>query len=324
MKVVISIIIPVYKVEKYIGKCIQSVIDQTYNEGVECIIVDDCSPDASMEIVERMVNDYNGPILFTIEYRKKNGGLSAARNNGIKMAHGTYLYFLDSDDWLLPECIERLMDTACKYPQAEIVQAGAIVTMPGYDYLSMMRNKRVLEFTDDKKNIKRNMLRSIYPPTAWNKLIKHGWLLRHNLFFKEGLLHEDDYWNFFAAKYVEHYAVCKLDTYVYNIRQGSITQSPDRRNIESRLTAVDDFLMQIDEFCADAQRGLIFRLTYSNYVISRNSYYRDMFRNKLLILYLRCGFIGKMIIWLTLRLPYSVHQITVVNWGIEHGLSKLM
>lgn len=88
MKIELSMIIPVYNVEKYIEKCIQSVINQTYSGGIECIIVDDCSPDASMEIVERILNGYNGPIRFMIKHRQKNGGLSAARNEGIHMAHG--------------------------------------------------------------------------------------------------------------------------------------------------------------------------------------------------------------------------------------------
>lgn len=77
------------------------------------------------------------------------------------------------------------MNMAHKYPQAEIVQAGAVVTKPGYEYLSMMNNKRVSEYTDDEKIIKRYMLRSIYPPTAWNKLIKHEWLVQHDLFSRK-------------------------------------------------------------------------------------------------------------------------------------------
>lgn len=71
MKIELSMIIPVYNVEKYIEKCIQSVINQTYSGGIECIIVDDCSPDASMEIVERILNGYNGPIRFTINTDRK-------------------------------------------------------------------------------------------------------------------------------------------------------------------------------------------------------------------------------------------------------------
>lgn len=324
MKIELSMIIPVYNVEKYIEKCIQSVINQTYSGGIECIIVDDCSPDAGMEIVERILNGYNGPIRFMIKHRQKNGGLSAARNEGIHMAHGFYLYFLDSDDWLVPECIEWLMDVAHKYPQAEIVQAGAVVTKSGYEYLSMMNNKRVSEYTDDEKIIKKYMLRSIYPSTVWNKLIKREWLVQYNLFFKEGLLHEDDYWNFFATKYVKSYAICKMDTYVYNIRQGSITQLPNEKNIESRLIAINDFMEHMDEVCIGAQRDLIFRLAYSNYVNSIDNHYRDMFRNKLRILYLHCGFTGKIIIWLILHLPYSVHRMNVVKRGVERGLSKLM
>ena len=103
------------------------------------------------------------------------------------------------------------------------------------------------------------------------------------LVFKEGLLHEDDYWNFFATKYVKSYAICKMDTYVYNIRQGSITQLPNDKNIESCLIAINDFMEHMDEVCIGAQRDLIFRLAYSNYVNSIDNHYRDMFRNKLRI-----------------------------------------
>lgn len=91
MKIELSIIIPVYNVEEYIEKCIQSVIDQTYNEGIECIIVNDCSPDASMEIVGRILNGYNGPIRFTIKHRQKNGGCLAARKRNL---YGSWILFI--------------------------------------------------------------------------------------------------------------------------------------------------------------------------------------------------------------------------------------
>lgn len=104
----------------------------------------------------------------------------------------------------------------------------------------------------------------------------------------------------------------------------SITQLPNDKNIESCLIAINDFMEHMDEVCIGAQRDLIFRLAYSNYVNSIDNHYRDMFRNKLRILYLHCGFTGKIIIWLILHLPYSVHRMNVVKRGVERGLSKLM
>ena len=159
---------------------------------------------------------------------------------------------MDSDDYITPDCIKVLAETAQKFPKAQIVQAGAEATTKGFEYLSL-KSTKLKEYTEDKRYIKREMLMAHYPPTAWNKLIKRDWLLKHNLFFKEGLLHEDDYWNFFAAKHVTAYAICKQDTYLYNIRPGSITQAPNERNIKSRLISAFDFMNNIDDFCKKEQ-----------------------------------------------------------------------
>ena len=86
-----------------------SVTNQTMTEGIECIIVDDCGPDNSMDIVRHFIDDYQGAISFHILKHEKNGGLSAARNTGIKAATGKYVYFLDSDDCLVPSAIETLI-----------------------------------------------------------------------------------------------------------------------------------------------------------------------------------------------------------------------
>ena len=109
MKTRISIIIPVYNVEQYVDECLQSVANQTMTEGIECIIVDDCGQDNSATIAKHFVDSYQGDIRFTFIQREKNGGLSAARNTGIEAATGEYVYFLDSDDYLVPSAIETLI-----------------------------------------------------------------------------------------------------------------------------------------------------------------------------------------------------------------------
>ena len=104
----VSIIIPVYNVEQYIESCLYSVINQTYKGTLECIIVNDCTPDQSMEVVNRLLSVYQGNILFKIINHQENKGLSAARNSGVKIAKGDYLYFLDSDDILVENAIKLL------------------------------------------------------------------------------------------------------------------------------------------------------------------------------------------------------------------------
>ena len=119
----ISIIIPVYNVELYVEECLQSVANQTMTEGIECIIVDDRGQDNSMDIVRHFVDDYQGAISFHILKHEKNGGLSAARNTGIEAATGEYVYFLDSDDYLVPSAIETLISIADRNGGVDLLPA---------------------------------------------------------------------------------------------------------------------------------------------------------------------------------------------------------
>ena len=107
----VSIIIPIYNVEKYVAECLNSVISQTYDHSkIECILVDDCTPDKSMDVVNKIIGEYNGEMTFITRRHKENKGLSAARNTGISIATGEYLYFLDSDDYIYPNSLELLME----------------------------------------------------------------------------------------------------------------------------------------------------------------------------------------------------------------------
>lgn len=306
----ISVIIPIYGVEKYISNCLLSVMKQSYAEDVECLLINDCTKDHSIEIAKNLIKKYDGSIKFKIYEHSKNGGLSAARNTGVKHAIGEYLYFLDSDDSITPNCLEDLVKTANLYPKADIIQAGAIAT-EGFKYLRMENNHRIPSYSENHKLIKRRMLWTYYPATAWNKLIKRNWFIAHNLFFKEGLLHEDDYWNFFASKYVSAYAVCKKNTYLYNIRPGSITQAPNARNIQSWIKSLSDFVDSIDDDCQAAQRSLIYRSAVTYMVKSGSCYIAD-YVNILRNLLPYCNHIGRFIVLEAIR-----------NVPKEHAFSKI-
>lgn len=114
-----SIIIPVYNVEKYIEKCMQSLLGQTYHE-FEALIIDDGSLDGSIEIAKQLVKD-DPRFLFLA---KENGGLSSARNFGLDHATGDYIAFLDSDDYWADDCLEKVMTVFQNHPQTEIVVFG--------------------------------------------------------------------------------------------------------------------------------------------------------------------------------------------------------
>ena len=120
----VSIIIPVYNVAPYIEDCLKSVMMQTYKGEMECIIVDDCGTDDSIAIAEQMIAAYQGAIQFRMLHHERNKGLSAARNTGTIAATGDYIYYLDSDDEITEDCIEKLMAVAMHDPGIEMVQGN--------------------------------------------------------------------------------------------------------------------------------------------------------------------------------------------------------
>lgn len=319
---IVSIIVPVYGVEPYIRRCLLSVITQTVTDGVECIIVNDCTLDNSMSIVDDVLSSYHGNIQFRIINRECNGGLSAARNTGINAATGKYLYFLDSDDSIKPTCLQNLLQTFNKYPKSEIVFAGAKATSNGFEYLEM-EDKSIAEYSENQTYIKRNMLQAHYPPTAWNKLIRRDWLVRNHLYFKEGLLYEDDYWTFYAAKLVKSCAVCKCNTYIYNIRSGSITQAPSRKNIESRIFSALDFIDHIDQLCKRQQLSFIYKMLVTDWKIIPQEWrndYRRIFKR----LSMKCSVCGKAIVFLVLKMPISLLRTKTISIVSDKILSKLL
>ena len=110
MDVLVSVVVPVYKVEKYINKCIDSIINQTY-KNLEIILVDDGSPDRCPQICDEYAKKDNRIKVI----HKKNSGLGAARNTGIDAAKGEYIGFVDSDDWIMPNMYEEMVNCCENY-----------------------------------------------------------------------------------------------------------------------------------------------------------------------------------------------------------------
>lgn len=223
----VSIIIPVYNVESYIAECLQSVISQSASCPIECILVDDRGSDGSMFIARQLISEYRGPIVFNIVKRERNGGLSAARNSGIRAARGKYIFLLDSDDLITPNCIKLLYDRANQYPEAQII-TGNFQTFPEKDVHKpiSLTGKNFPTFSNDKKWIRSVFLTS-FPVTAWNKLIKRDFIEKNELYFREGIIHEDNHWVANAYHNVSCIAFVDRITYLYRMREGSITQNPN-------------------------------------------------------------------------------------------------
>lgn len=245
----ISIIIPIYNVEPYIAECLASVGAQTMAEGVECILVDDCGQDASVSKAERFVAEYKGKVAFRLVHHQKNGGLSAARNTGIREAQGKYLYLLDSDDTISDNCIELLYGLAEKHG-ADLVQS---CFESEYAYITQFDFSRYPAFSDDAAYNKRLLLnQDLLPVTAPNRLLRRDLVVKNALFFREGIIHEDNHWTFFLAKHVGRMAFCGEKTYFYRCTPGSIMNKPNHeKEILSYRVRLADFMRHIDP----AERG---------------------------------------------------------------------
>ena len=243
----VSIIVPVYNVSCYIVKCLESISIQTYQD-IECILVDDCGKDDSIEKAEHFISHYTGKITFIIIHHSENLGLSGSRNTGIKAAKGEYIYFLDSDDAITLDCIETLITLAKKYPHAEFIQ-GNIVHNDGTK-CPYAFNDKIPQYCDDKDFLEKIMLQDVVTSSC-NRLIKLAFVHQYQLYFPIGMLHEDMYWVYFLAKNTRAAAFTTKGTYIYNIREDSIMTSVTKemhiKRLESRLLASKAYYQDIIE-----------------------------------------------------------------------------
>jgi glycosyltransferase involved in cell wall biosynthesis len=244
----ISIIIPVYNVAPYIGDCIRSVMRQTWQEGLECIFVDDCGTDDSMEVVRNMIQGYQGSIEFRLLGHERNRGLSAARNTGVKAATGDYIYFLDSDDEITEDCIEALAQPL-RGERLDMTVADYRVIGTGMPQIPLALS--------DQQILRAGEVIHAYRQKDWymmsvNKLYRTDFLKQNNLRFRESIIHEDELWSFQVACLAKSLAAVRKETYIYKLREGSITV---REFSPKRAESLNIILKEMCEF--SQEHGLL-------------------------------------------------------------------
>lgn len=247
MKYLVSIIIPVYKVEAYIERCLTSVMHQTYQDSaIECVLVDDCSPDKSISLAQDMISRYHGNIDFTIIRNDKNRGLSVSRNNGIEHATGKYLFFLDSDDYLEDDCLQILLEIVEMHPDAEVIMGTCLdkrVNVPFIYYRS----------TADYCILDNNqLLRAFYfeqiPPMAWNALVSNELVKKNHLSFKPNLIHEDNLWASKLYLLVTKFIYVPKVTLIYENNPSSIMNNTAiSKDLEHRIVIMEEFLKSFND-----------------------------------------------------------------------------
>lgn len=213
-KVKVSVIVPVYNVEAYLEKCLDTLGRQTLKE-IEIIVVNDESPDNSQEIIDKYQKKYK-----TIQgYIKKNGGVSDARNFGISKATGEYIAFVDGDDYVELDMYEKM------YKKATSGNFDIVVCDLNYVYEDkIVRVSSKIE--TDTTNIKQTYV-NMYP-CVWNKIYKRK-LFNNNVEFKKGVWFEDVEFLYKIFPYIKTIGVVKEPLNQYVQRQGSITKTFDKR-----------------------------------------------------------------------------------------------
>lgn len=214
----ISVVIPVYNVEKFIEEAINSVLAQCCDD-IEMLIVDDCSNDSSIDVALSQFNKSTYSSDVRIIRHEENRGLSAARNTGIAEAKGDWLFFFDSDDVLADDCIKNLMHETENHPDADVI-VGQYDEFEDEEQYHSARLKQ--QYGVCVGDVIGAYMNGRIPTTAWNKLVRKDFLIENNLFFEEGLVHEDALWSFQVACMAKKIVVADTVTYHYRQRQGSL------------------------------------------------------------------------------------------------------
>ena len=213
----VSVIVPVYNVEPYLDKCLNTLVNQTLKK-IEIIIVNDGSKDNSEKIIEKYLKKYPEKIKYI---KKANGGLSSARNEGLKYASGEYIGFVDSDDYVSLNTFNLM------YKKAKEKNFDLVICNLNYVYES--KTKMVLAGLDKdlekEDEVKKNIV-FLYP-AVWNKLYKKEIL--DSLKFKEGIWYEDVEFNFRVYPRVKSIGYVDKPLIQYVQRESSISKTIDKR-----------------------------------------------------------------------------------------------
>lgn len=233
-----SVIVPVYNVEKYIVKCLDSIISQT-NQDFELIVVNDGTKDNSQKIIDEYVKKYP---LKVKSFIKENGGLSDARNYGVERANGEYIVFVDSDDFINERLLEKLDEEIKKYNSLDVI---------GYNFVDMNENYEQIRVTTRPKKSNINGQEAIsslildkqYFEPAWGFAYNLKYWKENNFKYIKGLYHEDFALTPLVILKAKKVSFIDFDGYYYITTQNSITRNS---NIEKEERLAKDLLRGYD------------------------------------------------------------------------------
>lgn len=266
----LSIVIPVYNVEKYVEKCIRSCERQNVSpEDYEVIVVNDGSPDGSLAVVERVAADYTNIRVIS----QQNQGLSAARNTGIDVAKGEYIWFVDSDDWIAENCLgdifKKLTDNL------DLLQIGFELV---YDDASLNKESELNEIDGITDGVTQTIKGGLYTPGPF-VIHRRQYLNDNNLRFKEGIFHEDGEFrprSILPAKKIA--SLNKVCYYYYQRNGDNIMSSFKEKNIKD-IFGIMLGLMEMADKQSDKVRIALYEKIGSFFNTLLNGLYHSKFTN---------------------------------------------
>lgn len=226
MDIELSIIVPVYNVERYLEECLDSIY-AVENIKKEVILVNDGSTDGSLEILKRYEKQYPD---ITVLIDKKNGGQSSARNVGIRVAKGEYISFIDSDDWIDSKKYEEFFREGKKY-NLDIMVSAPIFYKDGKkeekDHFFKLDKKKIYKGREYLKECYKNYIHRV---EIWDDIFKREFLIESKILFQENIIHEDELFIPLVLNKALKVKIIDKNFYYYRQRIGSTVNIRGRRN----------------------------------------------------------------------------------------------
>ena len=282
IKAKISVIIPVYNMEKYLRQCLDSVINQTLKD-IEIICVNDGSTDKSLSILQEYAQNDNRICIIN----QQNQGLSCSRNNAMKIAKGRYILFLDSDDWIREDACQLLYERCYKYSIDMLHFAGINYDETTQQYIQL-KAQQILYTNPDIPYYDKNALNKFIeyiPISACRFFYKRAFLEKHNILFPEKINFEDNYFVRKALIFAERFAAEKEVLYFRRVHSSSITQNMSKF-FADYITVVDKVskLFTENNFNYEISKHIIINYCNSLYMTylfftkeEKNKYHQQLF-----------------------------------------------
>lgn len=273
----ISIIVPAYNVEKYIEKCLDSLLNQTFDD-YQIIVVNDGSTDRTDEIIQQK---YLDKVVYID--KKTNSGLSDTRNVGMKFATGEYIIFVDGDDYVNNSCIQKIRSIIKSHRDVDVVYVGHIEERNGEQKQFKGFQSVCNQVWRADVFLKSELGQRSFPVPACFAVYRRQFLIENNLRFTTGIYHEDELWSAEVALKAQQVLTADICYYHYVIRAGSITQKKDlTQNGLDIIFICNQMISMLSEI-----EDLVLKKLFANHIamlymkgMCRGKLYRKQYRSK--------------------------------------------